>query len=121
MSEYNLNGRNIIMTGAGRGLGRAMTEALTEAGANVVAAAHIADDFPELEAACAGNSGHIHCVTADITKSADCDRIVSEALSAFGAIHGLVNNAGLTFTYIWPDGHKTDAWRARDAKILGGQ
>jgi NAD(P)-dependent dehydrogenase (short-subunit alcohol dehydrogenase family) len=112
MHEYDLNGRNIIMTGAGRGLGRAMTEALTEAGANVIAAAHIADDFSELEAACADNSGRVHCVTADITKSADCDRIVAEALETFGSIHGLVNNAGLTFTYIWPDGHKTEAWRA---------
>lgn len=112
MAEYDLTGRNVIMTGAGRGLGRAMTEALTEAGANVVAAAHIADDFPELEAACRGHKGGLHCVTADIRKSEDCDRIVAEALAAFGAIHGLVNNAGLTFTYIWPDAHKTEAWRA---------
>ena len=42
MAEYDLTGRNVIMTGAGRGLGLAMTEALTEAGANVLAAAHIA-------------------------------------------------------------------------------
>lgn len=111
MAEYDLTGRNVIMTGAGRGLGLAMTEALTEAGANVLAAAHIADDFPGLEAACKSHKGRIHCVTADIRKSEDCDRIVEEALSAFGRIDGLVNNAGLTFTYIWPDGHKTEAWR----------
>ena len=71
MSEYDLNGRNIIMTGAGRGLGRAMTVALTEAGANVIAAAHIAEDFPELEAACSAYAGQVHCITSDITKSAD--------------------------------------------------
>ena len=112
MAEYDLSGRVVIMTGAGRGLGRSMTEALTEAGANVVAAAHIDDDFAELQAACAGHPGRIHCVTADIRKSEDCDRIVAEALEAFGAIHGLVNNAGLTFTYIWPDGHKRPEWRA---------
>ena len=112
MSEYDLNDRNIIMTGAGRGLGRAMTEALTEAGANVIAAAHIADDFPELEAACSAYAGQVHCITADITKSADCDRIVAEGLETFGSVHGLVNNAGLTFTYIWPTGHKTEVWRA---------
>ena len=112
MSEYDLNGRVVIMTGAGRGLGKAMTEALTEAGANVVAAAHIDNDFPELEAACADNPGKIHCVTADIRESEDCDRIVAEGLDAFGAIHGLVNNAGLTFTYIWPDGHKRPEWEA---------
>lgn len=112
MAEYDLSGRVVIMTGAGRGLGRSMTEALTEAGANVVAAAHIDDDFAELQATCAGHPGRIHCVTADIRKSEDCDRIVAEALEAFGAIHGLVNNAGLTFTYIWPDGHKRPEWRA---------
>lgn len=112
MAEYDLSGRVVIMTGAGRGLGRSMTEALTEASANVVAAAHIDDDFAELQAACADHPGRIHCVTADIRKSEDCDRIVAEALEGFGAIHGLVNNAGLTFTYIWPDGHKRPEWRA---------
>ncbi|MBO6784571.1 MAG: SDR family oxidoreductase [Alphaproteobacteria bacterium] len=111
MGEYDLSGRNVIVTGAGRGLGRAMTEALTEAGANVVAAAHISDDFPELEKACSGHTGKLHCVTADIRQPEECDRLVAEAHSAFGAIHGLVNNAGLTFTYIWPDGHKREAWR----------
>ena len=112
MGEYDLSGRNVIVTGAGRGLGRAMTEALTEAGANVVAAGHIPDDNPALEAACTGHRGKLHCVTVDIRKPAECDRLVADAQNAFGEIHGLVNNAGLTFTYIWPDGHKTDAWRA---------
>jgi len=112
MGEYDLTGRNVIVTGAGRGLGRAMAEALTEAGANVLAAAHIPDDFTDLEAACAGHSGKLHCVTADIRKPEDCDRIISGTLDAFGAVHGLINNAGLTFTYIMPDGHKTPEWRA---------
>jgi 3-oxoacyl-[acyl-carrier protein] reductase len=110
MAEYSLDGRVIIVTGAGRGLGRAMTEALTEAGANVVAAAHISDDFPELEALCADNRGQVHCVEADIRETADCDRIIAAALETFGGLHGLVNNAGLTFTYIWPDGYRRPEW-----------
>ncbi|MBN43660.1 MAG: hypothetical protein CL573_09265 [Alphaproteobacteria bacterium] len=112
MAKHILQGRNVIVTGAGRGLGRAMTEALTEAGANVTAAAHIDDDFPDLKARCADYSGKIHCITADIRKSKDCDRIVSETIETFGGVNGLVNNAGLTFTYIWPDGHKRPEWRA---------
>ena len=84
MAEYSLDGRVIIVTGAVRGLGRAMTEALTDAGANVIAAAHISDDFPEIEASCADNSGRLHCVEADIRQTEDCDRIIATALETFG-------------------------------------
>lgn len=110
MAEYSLDGRIIIVTGAGRGLGRAMTEALTEAGAKVIAAAHISDDFPDLEASCDGYPGQLHCVTADIRQIEDCDRIISTTLEIFGGLHGLVNNAGLTFTYIWPDAYRRPEW-----------
>lgn len=114
MAEYNLTGRTVIVTGAGRGLGRAMTEALTEAGANVVAAAHIAEDFAELKETCSGHTGGLHCIIADIRKSEDCDRIITSTLEIFGGVHGLVNNAGLTFTYITPDAYRRDSFKLRN-------
>ena len=110
MAEYDLNGRTIIVTGAGRGLGRSMTEALTEAGANVLAAAHISDDFQELKISCKEHSGHLHCLKADIREAEDCDNIIKTTNDVFGGLHGLVNNAGLTFTYIWPDAFRRKEW-----------
>jgi NAD(P)-dependent dehydrogenase (short-subunit alcohol dehydrogenase family) len=110
MAEYDLNGRTAIVTGGGRGIGRAMVEALVDAGANVLAAAHIAEDFPELEQACAGGPGRLVTLVANLMNVEDCDRVVATALEEFGAIHALVNNAGLTFTYIYPGMFRRPEW-----------
>ena len=110
MSEYNLKGRVVIVTGGGRGLGRAMVEALFAAGANVVAAGHIAEDFPEVVKSCGSGPGKLVTMVADIRRAEDCDNIVKTTLEKFGAVHALVNNAGLTFTYIWPDAYRRAEW-----------
>ncbi len=110
MAAEDLTGRSVIVTGGGRGLGRAMVLALVEAGASVVAAAHIEEDFPALEADCAPLAGKLACVVADLRQADACDRVVQTTLEAFGGVHALVNNAGLTFTYIWPDAYRRDEW-----------
>jgi NAD(P)-dependent dehydrogenase (short-subunit alcohol dehydrogenase family) len=86
----------------------------------VVAAAHIADDFPELERAFSAlpDAGRLRTVHADIRKRDDCERIVEAALSRLGGLHILVNNAGLIFTFIYPGRHlRTDRpkfWETTD-------
>jgi 3-oxoacyl-[acyl-carrier protein] reductase len=70
----------------------------------VVAVGHIDADVGAIEAAAAGNrtTGQILPLAADLRRPADCDRVVGMALSRFGGVHILVNNAGLTFTTIDP-------------------
>ena len=96
--------RVAIVTGGLRGLGRAMAFGLARDGHDVVAVGHIDTDIPEVEAATAGSnvSGHILPLVADLRLPADCDRVVAMALSRFGGVNILVNNAGLTFTTIDP-------------------
>ncbi|MCC7347767.1 MAG: SDR family oxidoreductase [Variibacter sp.] len=101
MSSEELKGRVAIVTGGGRGLGRAMTLGLVRAGATVVAAAHIAEDFEDLQQQAAG-PGRLIPLVVDLRKAADCDRTVKAAQDA-GGPDILVNNAGLTFTYAQPD------------------
>jgi NAD(P)-dependent dehydrogenase (short-subunit alcohol dehydrogenase family) len=96
--------RVAIITGGLRGLGRAMAFGLAREGHDVVAVGHIDTDITEVETATAGSNvaGQILPLVADLRRPADCDRVVAMALSRFGRVNILVNNAGLTFTTIDP-------------------
>ena len=87
--DSSLQDRVCIVTGAARGLGLAMSQALVGAGARVVAVDTAMDD-----ASPGGNSRLLH-LRADVSAEEQCRRIVDQALRRFGAIHVLVNNAGL--------------------------
>jgi 3-oxoacyl-[acyl-carrier protein] reductase len=97
--------RTAIVTGGLRGLGRAMTLGLARTGVRVLAVGHIETDLPEMQAllASAGHAEQVACLVADIRKPAECDRLVATCIDRFGFVDVLVNNAGLTFTYIAPD------------------
>ena len=96
--------RVAIVTGGLRGLGRAMAFGLAREGHHVVAVGHIDADIAAVEAEIVGTkpSGQILPLVADLRRPADCDRVFAMALSRFGGLHILVNNAGLTFTTIDP-------------------
>jgi len=82
-----LDGKVAIVTGAARGLGRAMAEGLVHAGANVM--------FTDVDAAALARTGAAATIAGDISVQADCERIVAETVKRFGALHMLVNNAGI--------------------------
>jgi NAD(P)-dependent dehydrogenase (short-subunit alcohol dehydrogenase family) len=96
--------RVAIVTGGLRGLGRAMAFGLAREGHHVVAVGHVHTDIAEVEAAASGSNmtTQILPLVADLRRPADCDHVVATALSRFGQVHILVNNAGLTFTTIDP-------------------
>lgn len=115
----------VLVTGAARGMGRAMTLALASAGVRVAAAdlPSSKDAMDEVFAAARRQDvdGNIVPIACDITRWQDCAGAVQAAIKAFGAVHGLVNNAGIAV----PDEelaagrvrkrrfyeHDADAWR----------
>jgi 3-oxoacyl-[acyl-carrier protein] reductase len=94
MSE--LTGKVAIVTGASKGIGAGIAKGLAAAGAAVVvnyASSREAAD--RVVADIAGAGGKAIAVKADVSKSADVQRLFNETKKAFGSLDVLVNNAGI--------------------------
>lgn len=97
VNEINLAGRVAIVTGAARGLGKTMAHALVRAGCNVIYAdvsGDVAANAAREAGAFAGNA-KARAIGCDITRKDQCRRLVDDTVKQFGALHILVNNAGL--------------------------
>lgn len=87
-----LDGRAIVVTGAGRGLGRAYALDLAAHGASVVV-----NDVDEAEAVAVAEQIGVRAVASghDVTDPAAVTALIDRCVEAFGRLDGLVNNAGL--------------------------
>lgn len=86
----NLTGKCAIVTGGASGIGRATAELLAELGASVVVA-----DLDEVAGAkVAAEIGGTY-VPCDVSRSADCERVVRVSVDTYGGIDILFNNAGI--------------------------
>lgn len=91
-----LEGKTIIVTGSSRGIGRACAIRCAEAGARVAVHGRTATRaLQDTLAAIAATGGSTIAVTGDVSVQADAERIIHETMDAFGAVDGLVNNAGV--------------------------
>ena len=93
MSDIDLTGKVVIVTGTGSGLGRAMALGLAERGARI-AGVDVSKEGLEATAAAAA-PGSILPVVTDVRKEDDCANAVQTAISELGGLHVLVNCAGL--------------------------
>lgn len=85
-----LEGRAVVVTGAGRGLGRAYARDLAANGARVVVNDIDIDQAHAVAEEIGGvASGH------DVSDPGQADALVASSLAAWGRLDGLVNNAGL--------------------------
>jgi 3-oxoacyl-[acyl-carrier protein] reductase len=91
-----LESQVVLVTGGTRGIGRAIVEALLHDGATVAFTGRDAAKVEKAAAELEGRAGKAVGLVAEMARSEDIQRIVSETDKRFDRIDLLVNNAGIT-------------------------
>ena len=92
----NLEGKTVLIVGAGRGIGRASAELFSNAGANVVISSRTEPELMELEYKLNANGNpNVLAFAADAGIEADANALVNESIKKFGSIEYLVQAAGM--------------------------
>ena len=96
IKQFDLNGKVAVITGGSKGLGEAMAAGLASAGANLML---VSRNDAEAKAKAVNLAKEYDCkaigFAADVSKQADMEAMVAEAIDALGQVDILINSAGI--------------------------
>lgn len=92
-----------IITGAGSGVGRATALLFAREGAKVVAAGRTLSKVEETASMVAEQGGECLAVHCDVASSEDVQAMIRATVERFGALHVIVNNAGVGYSAEFAD------------------
>lgn len=94
--KIDLEGKTVLIVGAGRGIGRRTAELFSEADANIVISSRSESELLELEYKLNTNGNqNVLALAADAGIEADVNALVSQSIDKFGSIDYLVHAAGM--------------------------
>lgn len=93
--SFSLQGQVALITGGARGLGKYYSIALSMYGADIFIVSGTQNGWDEVREAVEKNGQKVAFLQQDITEAGAADKIVDEAVKAFGHLDILVNNAGI--------------------------
>ena len=96
MDRFSLKGKTALVTGAERGIGLEIAKGLATAGADIIIAGLMEEEFPKAEAAVRAKGVNCTVLKTDISKEEDVLRLAEQAWEIFpNGLDILVNNAGI--------------------------
>lgn len=114
----SMAGRNVLVTGASKGIGLACAHAFAGAGARTALVSRNRDNLDKARASFGADVAKPLAIAADLRDPVEAARAVEEAYHALGDIDVLVNSAGAAKRYA-PADLDAQAWRdALDAKFF---
>ena len=100
----NFKNKVVVITGASSGIGKACAEEFASRGANLVLAARQYVNLCEIAAALENTYGiKAVAVQVDVSKEEDCQLLINQAVSTFGKIDVLLNNAGISMRALFAE------------------
>ena len=93
---FNLNGKNVLLTGATGGIGVEIADVFAKAGAKVFITGMEETKLQELKTKLEENSGFGGMMIANLSKSEDVEKLYKTAVAEMGSVDILINSAGVT-------------------------
>ena len=109
MNLFNISGKVAIVTGGNGGIGLGMARGIASCGANVAIAGRNAEKAVAALESLRALGVKAEFIVADVTKKADCLRLIAETEAAFGRVDILVNNAGTSIRKM-PQEYSEEEW-----------
>ena len=92
----DFKGKNVMITGATRGIGLVLAEAFAAAGANLAVCGTHEEALKSAAEKLAGFGVKVYTQKVNVSRAEDCDAFVANAVKELGSLDVLVNNAGIT-------------------------
>lgn len=112
-----LTGKNVLVTGASRGIGKAIAQAMAAAGATVALAARSNPEQTRIEIVDRG--GDASCYVADVSDEVQVRSLFTDIVADLGGVDVLVNNAGVILEKPLLDTRMTDFDRLMATNLRG--
>ena len=116
MARRDFSGKVILITGAAGGLGAALCHQFAAAGAHIAAMDLDATRLQDLVAALPAGT---LAITGNIAERANCQAAIDQTVAHFGALDGLVNNAGISHRSLFQDTDPAVIRRVMEVNFFG--
>jgi 2-deoxy-D-gluconate 3-dehydrogenase len=109
MNLFDLSGKVALVTGGNGGIGLGMAQGMASCGASIVISGRNAEKAQTALESLRPFGVKTAFIAADVTKKADCVRLVAETEVQFGRLDILVNNAGTAIRKM-PEDYTEEEW-----------